>query len=74
MRYTDRRHVSHDLACHGMIVRSFPVAFLRFLVGVSQSKPFIHIAPADNSATFDEKGEVDLGSYPEPHPPADPPS
>jgi len=31
-----------------------------YWLGVSQHKPFVYTSPADNSATLNEKREVDL--------------
>ena len=60
MRHSTPRQVSrelHDLSlCHGMILRWFPIAILRFLAGAHAC---LHIA-VRNSGTLYEKGEVDL--------------
>jgi len=52
------------------VLRYFPVALCRSLVGVSQLRPFVHASPAKNSHTLDEKGRIfdlpwiDLDPYP----------
>ena len=56
MRYSTRRPVFHAMRglswCHGTALRWFPLAFLRYRLGVSRPKLFVYASPAGSLATW----------------------